>query len=88
MKAAIIKLILQMLSDEKTRHKIFLIVASVTVGLLGMLVMPVVVIYTMGQMEAPEIIIDEETLLSGLDTDRLTAQAIFPSGMMRCWSGV
>lgn len=73
MKAAIIKLILQMLSDEKTRHRIFLIVASVTVGLLGMLAMPVVVLYTMGQMEAPEIVINEETLLSGLDTDRLTA---------------
>lgn len=73
MKAAIIKIILQLLSDKKTRHRIFLIIASVAVGLLGMLAMPVVVIYTMGQMEPPEITISEEEMLSGMDADRLTA---------------
>ncbi len=73
MKTAIIKLILQMLSDEKTRQRLFLVIASIVVGLLGMLVMPFVVLSTMGQMEAPEITLDEEVLLSGLDTDRFTA---------------
>ena len=73
MKAAIIKIILQLLSDEKTRHRLFLIIASVIVGLLGMLAMPVIVLYTMGQMEPPEITISEEEMLSGLDADRLTA---------------
>ena len=73
MKAAIIKIILQLLSDKKARHRVFLIIASVVVGLLGMLVMPVIVIYTMGQMEPPEITISEEEMLSGLDADRLTA---------------
>ncbi len=73
MKAAIIKIILQLLSDKKTRHRILLIIASVVVGLFGMLAMPVVVIYTMGQMEPPEITISEEEMLSGLDADRLTA---------------
>lgn len=73
MKTAIIKIILQLLSDKKTRHRFFLIIASVVVGLLGMLAMPVVVIYTMGQMKPPEITISEEEMLSGLDADRLTA---------------
>ena len=73
MKAAIIKIILQLLSDKKTRHRIFLIIASVLVGLLGMLAMPVIVLYTLGQMEPPEITISEEEMLSGLDADRLTA---------------
>ena len=73
MKAAIIKIILQLLSDKKTRHRVFLIIVSVVVGLLGMLAMPVVVIYTMAQMEPPEITIREEEVLSGLDADRLTA---------------
>ena len=73
MKAAIIKIILQLLSDEKTRHRIYLIIASVLVGLLGMLAMPVIVLYTMGQMEPPEITISEEEMLPGLDADRLTA---------------
>ena len=73
MKAAIIKIILQLLSDEKTRHAILITAASVIVGLLGMLIMPVVVVYTMGQMEPPEITISEEEMLSGLDADRLTA---------------
>ena len=73
MKAAIIKIILQLLSDKKTRHRIFLIIASVLVGLLGMLAMPVIVVYTMGQMDPPEITISEEEVLSGMDADRLTA---------------
>ena len=73
MKAAIIKIILQLLSDEKTRHAILITAASVIVGLLGMLIMPVVVVYTMGQMEPPEITISEEEMLSGMDADRLTA---------------
>lgn len=73
MKTAIIKLILQMLSNEKTQRRLFLVIASIAVGLFGMMVMPFVVLSVMGEMEAPEIIIDEETLLSGLDTDRLTA---------------
>ena len=64
MKAAIIKIILQLLSDKKTRHRILLIIASVVVGLFGMLAMPVVVIYTMGQMEPPEITISEIALKS------------------------
>ena len=73
MKAAIIKIILQLLSDEKTRHAILITAASVIMGLLGMLIMPVVVVYTMGQMEPPEITISEEGVLSGMDADRLTA---------------
>ena len=73
MKAAIIKIILQLLSDEKTRHAILITAASVIVGLLGMLVMPVIVVYTMGQMDPPEITISEEEVLSGMDADRLTA---------------
>ena len=73
MKTAIIKILFQLLTDEKTRHGVFLTIASVVVGLLGMLAMPVVVIYTMGQMEPPEITISEEEVLSGLDADRFTA---------------
>ncbi len=73
MKTAIIKIILHLLSDEKIRHRIFWILASVIVGFPGMLAMPVVVIYTMRQMESPEITISEEEILSGLDADRLTA---------------
>ncbi len=73
MKTAIIKILIQLLTDEKTRHAILITIASVVVGLLGMLAMPVVVIYTMGQMDPPALTISEEEMLSGLDADRLAA---------------
>ena len=53
MKTAIIKLILQMLSDEKNRQRLFLVIASIVVGLLGMMVIPFVVLSVMGEMEPP-----------------------------------
>ncbi len=62
MKTAIIKLILQLLTDEKTRRKLFLLIFSIVVGFLGFLLMPVVVLSTLGKMDAPEIEIRMEDM--------------------------
>ena len=40
MKTVIIKIILQLLTDEKTRHKILVAIASVIVGLLADVLLP------------------------------------------------
>lgn len=61
MKTAIIKLILQLLSDEKIRKKLFLLTGSIVVGLLGFMIMPFVALSALGQMDAPafELNLDE-----------------------------
>ncbi|MBQ9695668.1 MAG: hypothetical protein IJV58_04485, partial [Oscillospiraceae bacterium] len=62
MKTAIIKLLLQLLTDEKTRKRLFLLIGSIIVGFMGFLIMPVIVLSTLGQMGTPEIEISMETL--------------------------
>lgn len=66
MKAAMIKAIIQILADEKTRNKVIVLILSIVVGLLRMLVMPIIVLQTMGT-------IDESALLSGIDSAQTAA---------------
>ena len=73
MKAVIIKTTIHILTDEKTRNKVIVLILSIVAGMLGVMMIPFVVLSVMGEMEPPEIIIDKGVLLSGLDTDRLTA---------------
>lgn len=66
MKTAVIKAIVHVLTDEKTRNRIIVLILSIVVGLLGMMVMPFVVLSVMGQMEAqgkPEEISGQRILL-------------------------
>ena len=72
MKTAIIKIILQLLTDEKTRHRILLTVASIVVGFLGMLFLPVVVLHVMSGMDPPEITWDASVIEEHMGTDRQT----------------
>ncbi len=73
MKVAIIKAIIHVLTDEKTRNKVIVLILSIVVGLLGMLVMPIIVLQTMGKMQSPKMTIDESALLSGIDTVQTAA---------------
>ena len=89
-KTAIIKLLLQLLTDEQTRWK--LLIASILVGALGMLLLPVVALHIMSQMEPPEITLDEAAFIRQLDTERMAAmeedgdkiaQALLSRGLRR-----
>lgn len=62
MKTAIIKLLLQLLADEKTRKKVLLLIGSIVIGFLGFLMMPVVVLSALGQMGTPEFAVNMEEL--------------------------
>ncbi|MCR4646650.1 MAG: hypothetical protein K5695_14785 [Oscillospiraceae bacterium] len=71
MKTAIIKLIIQLLTDEKTRRKLLIAIASILVGALGMLLLPVVALHIMSQMEPPELGFDESAFMEQIDTERM-----------------
>ena len=71
MKTAIIKLIIQLLTDEKTRRKLLIAIASILVGALGMLLLPVVALHIMSQMEPPELGFDEPAFMEQIDTERM-----------------
>ena len=75
MKAAVIKFLLSLLADKKTRQRILLIIGSIAVGFVCMMIMPFLVLSALSQTEPPELTIniDEAELLSALDNDRLTA---------------
>lgn len=73
MKAAIIKAIIQLLADEKTRKRVTVLLLSLVTGLLGMMIMPIIVLQTLGKMQPPEIAIDESALLSGISTEQTAA---------------
>ena len=70
-KTAIIKLIIQLLTDEKTRRKLLIAVVSILVGALGMLLLPVVALHIMSQMEPPELGFDESAFMEQIDTERM-----------------
>ena len=75
MKAAIVKFLLNLLADKKTRHRILLMIGSITAALFCMMILPFVVLSTLNKTEPPEIKteFDESELLSAIDADRLTA---------------
>ncbi|MDE6730191.1 MAG: hypothetical protein K2J71_05385 [Oscillospiraceae bacterium] len=78
MKAAIVKFLLSLLADKRTRHRILLMIGSIIVGLFCMMILPFVVLSTLNKTEPPEIEteFDESELLSAIDADRLTAMEI------------
>ena len=75
MKAVIIKTIIHILTDEKTRNKVIVLILSIVAGMLGVMILPFVVLSTLNKTEPPEIEteFDESELLSAIDADRLTA---------------
>ena len=92
MKTAIIKLIIQLLTDEQTRRKLLLAAASILAGVLVMLLMPVLALHVMSQMDPPEITQDESAFIRQLDTKRMAAmeedgdkiaQALLSRGLRR-----
>ena len=57
--SAALKLFLTLLSDEKSRKKIFLIVGSIIAGLIGMLLLVFVVLAELNQLDPPKIQLNE-----------------------------
>ena len=55
MKAAVVKFLLSLFADEKTRKRILMIVGSIMAGFLCMMILPFVVLSTLNQTEPPEI---------------------------------
>lgn len=55
MKYVLIKLAIKLLSDEKTRGKVLIVVLSVVVGFLGLLFLPLAVLLNMDASEPPQI---------------------------------
>ncbi|MDE6087689.1 MAG: hypothetical protein K2G25_04820, partial [Oscillospiraceae bacterium] len=66
MKAVIIKTIIHILTDEKTRNKVIVLILSIVAGMLGVMLLPFVVLSTLNKTEPPEIEteFDESELLS------------------------
>ena len=67
-----LKLLLSLLSDEKSRKKILLIVGSIITGLVGMLLLPFVVLAELNQLDPPKIQLDEAEIQPIFDMDKLT----------------
>ncbi|MBR0484448.1 MAG: hypothetical protein IJJ69_06705 [Oscillospiraceae bacterium] len=66
MKAALIKLLLSIATDEKARKKLWLILFSVIAGLLGVMCLPFIVLCCMHETSAPEVSV------SGIDVMEFT----------------
>ena len=91
-KTAIIKLLLQLLTDEQTRRKLLLLIGSILAEVLVMLLIPVLALHIMSQMEPPEITMNESAFIEQLDPERMTAmeedgdkiaQALLSRGLRR-----
>ena len=67
-----LKLLLSLLSDEKSRKKILLIVGSIITGLVGMLLLPFVVLAELNQLDPPKIQLNEAEIQPIFDMDKLT----------------
>ena len=70
--SAALKLFLTLLSDEKSRKKIFLIVGSIIAGLIGMLLLVFVVLAELNQLDPPKIQLNEAEIQPIFDIDKLT----------------
>ena len=91
-KTAIIKLLLQLLTDEQTRRKMLILIGSILAGVLVMLLMPVLALHVMSQMDPPQITMNESAFIEQLDTERMAAmeedgdkiaQALLSRGLRR-----
>lgn len=73
--AALKKIAIYILGDEKKRGKLFVAVASIAAGFLGLMCLPVAVLSSMGNMEieTPEIdksLFNESAIMVGLDSEQ------------------
>lgn len=71
MKEILIKLALSILSDKEAREKIMIVILSIVVGVLLLLLAPVAVLFSLGEIEAPEISgLDESAYIASLDGEQ------------------
>ena len=68
----LIKLAMQFASDEKLRKRLLILVASILVGFIGMLLLPLLVLHVMGQMDAPEVTWNTAGLEEQMDTENMS----------------
>ena len=73
--AALKKIAIYILGDEKKRGKLFVLIASIAAGFLGLMCLPVAVLSSMGNMEIEQPQIDkslfnESAIMAGLDSEQ------------------
>lgn len=73
--AALKKIAVYILGDEKKRGKLFVLIGSIVVGFIGLMCLPVAVLSSMGSMEVepPEIdksLFNESAIIAGLDSEQ------------------
>ena len=73
--AALKKIAIYILGDEKKRGKLFVLIGSIVVGFIGLMWLPVAVLSSMGSMEVepPEIdksLFNESAIIAGLDSEQ------------------
>ncbi len=73
--AALKKIAIYILGDEKKRGKLLVLIGSIVVGFLGLMCLPVAVLSSMGNMEIeqPEIdesLFNESAIMAGLDSEQ------------------
>lgn len=73
--AALKKIAIYILGDEKKRGKLFVAVASIAAGFLGLMCLPVAVLSSMGNMEIEQPQIDkslfnESAIMAALDSEQ------------------
>ena len=73
--AALKKIAIYILGDEKKRGKLFVLIGSIVVGFIGLMCLPVAVLSSMGSMEVepPEIdksLFNESAIIAGLDIEQ------------------
>lgn len=71
MKEILIKLALSILTDKEAREKIIVVILSIVVGVLLLLLAPVAVLFSLGEIEAPEVSgLDESAYIASLDSEQ------------------
>ena len=71
MKEILIKLALDILSDKEARNKILIVILSIIVGVLLLLLAPVAVLFSLGEIEPPEVSgLDESAYIASLDSEQ------------------
>ena len=73
--AALKKIAVYILGDEKKRGKLFVLIGSIVVGFIGLMCLPVAVLSSMGSMEVepPEIdksLFNESAIIAGFDSEQ------------------
>ena len=73
--AALKKIAVYILGDEKKRGKLFVLIGSIVVGFIRLMCLPVAVLSSMGSMEVepPEIdksLFNESAIIAGFDSEQ------------------